>query len=149
MYLYRKSWVDNSEWLKPEHRAEIKMTKGGKEVNTSNIRYIVEEVGYWRKANAIHKWFVDNVQNGNDDCGEYTVTNEQLDKLKSICEAVLKELEKGETSLAESQLPTKSGFFFGDTDYGQYYKADLEDTIKICDMALSEPRAQLTYSSSW
>lgn len=149
MFLYRKSWVDNAEWIKPEHRAEIKMTKGGKEVDTSNIRYIVEEVGYWRKANAIHKWFVDNVQNGNDDCAEYTVTNEQLDKLKSICEAVLKELEKGETSLAESQLPTKSGFFFGDTDYGQYYKADLEDTIKICDIALSEPSAQLTYSSSW
>ena len=28
-----------------------------------------EEVGYWRKANAIHGWFVRNVQNGKDDCG--------------------------------------------------------------------------------
>ena len=23
----------------------------------------------WRKANAVHKWFVDHVQDGNDDCG--------------------------------------------------------------------------------
>ena len=37
-----------------------------------------EEVGYWRKANQIHKWFVDNVQDGVDDCGEYKVTKEQL-----------------------------------------------------------------------
>jgi len=149
MYLYRKSWVDSSEWVKPEHRTEIKITTGGKEVDTSKIRYIVEEVGYWRKANAIHKWFVDNVQGGEDDCGEYTVTHEQLEKLKSVCEAVLKDLEKGEVTLAESELPTQTGFFFGDTDYGQYYKADLKDTIEICDRALSDPNSQLTYTSSW
>jgi hypothetical protein len=26
--------------------------------------YVEVELGYWRKANHIHKWFVDNVQNG-------------------------------------------------------------------------------------
>lgn len=149
MFLYRKSWVDSSEWVKPEHRAEIKMTKGGKEADTSKIRYIVEEVGYWRKANAIHKWFVDNVQGGKDDCGEYTVTHEQLEKLKSICEAVLKDIEKGEVILAESELPTQSGFFFGDTDYGQYYKEDLEHTVKIIDEVLKHGRGEITYFSSW
>ena len=25
-------------------------------------------VGYWRKANAIHNWFVQNVQDGRDEC---------------------------------------------------------------------------------
>ena len=149
MYLYRKSWVDSSEWIKPEHRAEIKMTKGGKEVDTSNIRYIVEEVGYWRKANAIHKWFVDNVQDGEDDCREYTVTYEQLEKLKSICEAVLKEVENGEAALAKSELPTRSGFFFGDTGYGEWYKQDLKNTVKILDEVLKHGHGQITYSSSW
>jgi len=35
-----------------------------------------EEVGYWRKANHIHKWFVDNVQNGVDECLTYQVSIE-------------------------------------------------------------------------
>ena len=26
-----------------------------------NVFYIKQEVAYWRKANAIHKWFVDNI----------------------------------------------------------------------------------------
>lgn len=149
MFLHRKSWVDSSEWVKPEYRTEIKITTGGKEVDTSKIRFIVEEVGYWRKANAIHKWFVDNVQNGKDDCGEYSVTHEQLERLKSICEAVLKDLEKGEVALAESELPTQTGFFFGDTDYGQYYKEDLKDTVKIIDGILKHGAGEITYSSSW
>ena len=55
------------------------------------------EIGYWRKANAIHKWFVDNVQNGVDDCGEYKVTKEQLIQLHNACNDVL-----NNHSLAES-----------------------------------------------
>lgn len=31
-------------------------------------RSIWKEIGYWRKANHIHKWFVDCVQDGEDDC---------------------------------------------------------------------------------
>ena len=43
------------------------------------------EVMYWRKANAIHKWFVDNVQGGEDDCREYPVSNDQLIELRDTC----------------------------------------------------------------
>ena len=43
------------------------------------------EIIYWRKANAIHKWFVENVQEGVDDCGEYEVTVEQLTELRDLC----------------------------------------------------------------
>ena len=46
---------------------------------------------YWRKANAIHKWFVDNVQNGDDDCGDYEVYWEQLMELKGICKRIVEE----------------------------------------------------------
>ncbi len=42
-------------------------------------------VGYWRKANAIHKWFVDNVQDGKDECQTTYVSKENLEKLKEIC----------------------------------------------------------------
>jgi hypothetical protein len=42
---------------------------------------VIEEVMYWRKANQIHKWFVDNVQDGVDDCKEYWVSEEKLQEL--------------------------------------------------------------------
>ena len=33
----------------------------------------------WRKANAIHKFFVDTCQNGNDNCQRHYVSRENLD----------------------------------------------------------------------
>ena len=105
------------------------------------------ELGYWRKANAIHKWFVDNVQNGVDDCGEYKVTKEQLIELRDTCNDVLKE-----PNLAEHLLPTQSGFFFGGTDYGDGYVWDLENTVHIINEILENKSYcldDLYYSSSW
>ena len=106
-----------------------------------------EEVGYWRKANQIHKWFVDNVQDGVDDCGDYKVTKEQLIELHNRCNQVLNDHD-----LAESLLPSQSGFFFGSTDYDEGYYSDLEDTKRIIDDILeykSECLDNLYYSSSW
>lgn len=150
MYLYRKSWVNNGDWIKPEFKEEIEMTRGGNKVDTSKIRYIIEEVGYWRKANAIHRWFVENVQKGNDDCEEYFVPNESLSELRSICKKVLEDLEKDtNTLIAEQELPTQSGFFFGSTTYDSWYVEDLKNTISIIDEALAEDRGDFYYRSSW
>lgn len=52
-----------------------------------------EEVGYWRKANQVHAWFVDNVQNGVDDCDSYVVTAEKLEELLEICQRLLTNLK--------------------------------------------------------
>ena len=50
-----------------------------------------ENVMYWRKANAIHRWFVNNVQGGEDDCEfHFEVTKEVLKKLRDVCKEVLK-----------------------------------------------------------
>jgi hypothetical protein len=105
------------------------------------------EVGYWRKANQIHRWFVQNVQNGVDDCGEYKVTAEQLIQLYNICNEVL-----NDHSLAEELLPAQSGFFFGNTNYDDWYFNDLEDTKRIIDEILEYKTYcldDLYYSSSW
>lgn len=37
------------------------------------------QVAYWRKANAIHKWFVDNVQGGKDECQRSYVPRKALE----------------------------------------------------------------------
>lgn len=80
---------------------------------------------YWRKANAIHRWFVEHVQDGNDDCDTYEVTVEQLQELRDLCQKVT-----DDHALAPSLLPTTGGFFFGSTDYDDWYFDDVSWTAK-------------------
>ena len=102
-----------------------------------------EEVGYWRKANAIHGWFVRNVQNNVDDCGDYTVTKDQLRNLLMACELVLHD-----PVMSSTYLPTTSGFFFGNVEYDQWYLNSLESTIEII-KPLIDDQDEYYYSSSW
>ena len=88
-----------------------------------SCRGVEFEAIYWRKANAIHQWFVTNVQNGIDDCGQYPVSVEQLTELKTTIETILADKEQ-----AATLLPPQSGFFFGSTDIGPYYFEDLQYT---------------------
>ena len=124
-----------------------------------------EELIDWRKANHIHKWFVDNVQNGNDDCDNYPVSIEQLQKLLDVIneilgitikEKILNSLKDGfDKEKAEELLPTQSGFFFGSTDYDEYYLEDLKRTQKVLKTfleGLNEAKIKdlkITYWSSW
>lgn len=100
-------------------------------IDNEKIREIVEQVGYWRKANHIHKWFVDNVQDGEDDCRSYYVTIEQLTALRDACSRVI-----ADPSLAMEVLPPQAGFFFGGTEINDWYFDDLGHTVKIIDEIL-------------
>ena len=134
----------------------------------------LEEVGYWRKANQIHNWFVQNVQEGTDDCGEYDVTREQLSELLGICRQILDEVRVSEGEIrngkryqngvwediietgfvvenpevCEALLPSTSGFFFGSTDYDEYYMEDIRNTVEILEKVLGE-EGDFVYRSSW
>lgn len=118
-----------------------------------NVKTVSYGVGYWRKANAIHKWFVDNCQDGNDDCKDYYVSEDDLKKLKETCEFVLAfRGTTDEKKVVSENLPPCEGFFFGSTDIDEYYFQDLEETIKIVEKALKEIEendAEIYYSSSW
>ena len=110
--------------------------------------YIKEQVGYWRKANAIHRWFVENIQDGIDDC-EYhrEVTQEDLEELRDICREIL-----CNPDTAEDKLPTTSGFFFGSTVYDEWYMEDIKNTIDIITEVLKTTdfeKEMLYYVSSW
>jgi len=48
-----------------------------------------QELGYWRKANAVHGWFVRECANNVDECQEIFVSREQLSKLRSDCNDAL------------------------------------------------------------
>lgn len=104
-----------------------------------------KELGYWRKANSIHRWFVENVQDGVDDCGEYKVSKTQLIMLYNLCDKIL-----NDKSLAESLLPSQSGFFFGSVEYDNNYYSDLAETMSIIQNVLKlENTDYIYYNSSW
>ena len=84
------------------------------------------EIGYWRKANAIHNWFVNNCGDGEDTCQQMYVSLEKLEELLDACKQVSKD-----HGLAPVLLPTQDGFFFGSTEYDDWYFDKIEDTIKI------------------
>src|ERR1035437_4518849 len=116
------------------NRPEITIAGPGlNHIKPERVDEIKETVGYWRKANQIHSWFVTNVQNGVDDCGTYEVSTEQLQDLLDAVNTVLEDHD-----LAGSLLRPGAGFFFGGTEYDEYYFSDLEGTKGILEALFSE-----------
>lgn len=112
---------------------------------SSIVTEVVVDLGYWRKANAIHGWFVREVQRGVDDCGYYEVPPPMLEMLREKCEAVLTD-----NSLASTLLPVTEGFFFGGREYDEGYFQYLKDTIAIIDAVLPiRDKWTFYYHSSW
>ena len=110
------------------------------------VKEIVCEAMYWRKANSIHYWFVQNVQNGDDDCKEYYVSREKLESLIGVCEEVL-----ANPSKADDLLPIAQGFFFGSTKIDDWYWDDIKETIGTIRRLLSNTsdECEFYYASSW
>ena len=152
-------------------------------------------IGYFRKHNMIHKWFVDNIQNGVDDCGRYVIPFNKLKELLEICKHIMSGVTKTKKPTkymtdcngvehevwqmdtytpsieilrySMENLPTQSGFFFGNTDYLDDYFYCIENAIKVierviafCDMNYFDiyidkktgkytGRWVLEYQSSW
>lgn len=136
--------------------------------------YLNKEVAYWRKANAIHKWIYENcAREEQADYEDIEVSKEKLEELVEVCKRVLADLETCEKSktkihtgwsggedmyevynskVAEELLPTQAGFFFGSTEYSEWYKEDLEDTIEQITRVLEETdfeTEELYYSASY
>ena len=142
--------VDNFIEFEKGWKSQITTMK----IPTKHIYEVVYDIGYWRKANQIHKWFVDNVQDGEDDCRQYSVSKEQLLALKKICDDLLKSKDKEE---ALELLPPCEGFFFGSTnteldEFWECYWGDLSNTSTIITTALDyidKYEAYIYYVSSW
>lgn len=147
MYLHREYYVQNWEHTPKEHRHNITILEGNKpsRIPVDKITCVITSEVYWREANAIHKWFVDTVQDGKDDCGDYYVDTEQLKELLSLVTQVLEDHTK-----ASELLPTGIGFFFGSTEYDKYYFEDLKFTKKELTRVLAiDDSGEFKYYSSW
>jgi len=141
MYLNAKRFL----WHNESELAD-KLTENFPELGESRVKEVVAEAMYWRKSNAIHKWFVDNVQQGVDDCGNYDVSREQLQALLSVITEVLEDRKK-----ANTLLPPQTGFFFGSKDIDQWYWEDLKSTKERLEKLLAHemPGWWFEYHSSW
>ena len=148
----------------PEKRWELQeLIKDFFEIPGLKATSLELDIAYWRKSNQVHKWFVDNCQDGNDDCGNYSVETEQIQELIDLCKLVLKTAKTEKTDkiyggtkwengvrsdimvdgfvitnpeeIAEL-LPTEGGFFFGGTGYDSYYLEDIEYTKNVLEAGL-------------
>lgn len=204
MYLNRrvglKSSITHATDNDNEKVAEI---LGGAKVVASN------EVCYWRKFNALHKYFIDKFgDDGTDNCRDFELGIEDLRELLSMLEELRSRIKIGDgyavmttqwltkkdigereagdvidgeelkklnlrdadeitarcvveekrgdeyyvsfqrknkvvlnTDICEEMLPTEDGFFFGCTEYDEYYVKDIERTIEELKRIIKEHEA--------
>jgi hypothetical protein len=161
MYLHAKKYVEKVNWQALQDNDELSYnspeavfplwndiveTAGLSDVATDIYGVHVEVTcAYWRKSNQIHKWFVDNVQGGEDNCGEYYVSHEKLKELRETCRQAL-------FAKDPSLLPPSAGFFFGSYDIDEWYWRDIKETIKKLDRIFALPemsKLSFYYTSSW
>jgi hypothetical protein len=104
-------------------------------------------VAYWRKANQIHEWFVENVQGGEDECNPHHVSREQLQELRDLCSSLLKKKDRDAAAVGLAPI---SGFFFGSTEIDEWYWKELENTVEQLARVLKAPEdVSFIYQSSW
>lgn len=150
MYLSAKKYM--SKYFDAADSEKIKSINelfgvDGDEDGDYGAQEVIFRVAYWRKANAIHDWFVRNVQDGRDECQESWVSRDQLKELADLCKQIVAEPKK-----ADELLPTRSGFFFGSTDYDDWYMQEMQHTADRIDKILADPafvKADFYYQSSW
>lgn len=130
MYLYLSKYESESRWkeekIKNFYPSELDTLFNMIYEHNFCSKITEYQVAYWRKANAIHNWIIQNCANGVDECQKIYVSEDDLKQLINLCEKVLKD-----NSLASLLLPTCDGFFFGSQKYDEWYFKDLEYTIEV------------------
>lgn len=113
------------------------------------------DIAYWRKANAIHNWFVENVADGVDNCEAMGVDRSQLGELIKTLGDVLGLRHSGseESGLSiEDLLPTRGGSFFGTTEYEDYFWEYVQWTYDKLISITENPKFDgfdFVYQASW
>jgi hypothetical protein len=154
MYLYRREYVGGWDWKNvPGDRNERAMYDSILEYmkidrcEGSPHANIEVCVAYWRKANAVHKWFCD-LDGGRDECQSIYVSYDKLRELRDLCASIIEQ-----PAMASAALPTQPGFFFGSYDYDEWYFEDMQNTVKQLDSVLADVGpdtwVDFIYRASW
>ena len=134
MYLYRQQYVSgySFEGSDPSTYQNILAAAGITGTPESPHLTVSACVAYWRKANAIHAWFY-SLDGGRDECQRIPVT---LDQLRELHNLALMSLNV--PAVRANPLPTQSGFFFGPTEYDEWYEQNAKSTVEQLDRILSD-----------
>ena len=160
MYLYREQFVSGWNYSKDADTSlydTILEATGLERCEGSPHAMLKVCVAYWSKANAIHGWFVRELAGGVDECQPIHVPIAKLRELRDKAEAMLNVPANFRANVAEkSGLTSQSGFFFGSTDYDDWYIEDMKHTVKQIDAALASIPADASdwdysfiYQASW
>lgn len=104
------------------------------------------EIGYWRKCNFLHKFLCTNGQ---------LIENEILyiiprATLYDFLEKAVKVVKKHSTKFSQNTLPTCAGFFYGSTEYDDYYyEWVLEEISKVAEILKNYDDEKFLYYASW
>lgn len=83
------------------------------------------EIGYFRKVNFLVKYF-ENKGMGVENQHPLEIFKEDAEELAENCRKVLENHD-----LAEELLPTREGFFFGPTEYDDWYFECVQDVLNF------------------
>lgn len=85
---------------------------------------------YWRKANQIRNWFVEHLDgfNYDDNCKEFIVPKETIYQLLDDIKIVLDDRNHINGTAHKEIMPISQGFFFGGTEYDDWYYMQLRET---------------------
>lgn len=178
MYLSKKTYVKQWSHNKPEDQFEVSVKRGGEpfeKIEPTRVSYVTEELMYWRKANQIHGWFVNNTDERLEEVS-YSVSKEHLDSLLETCKQVLDIINKSEKGVVQvfggwksgeeykvdvevydcldeiaELLPPTQGFFYGSNEIDDYYKENVESTIEFLERELPKCTEydEFEYYASW
>lgn len=130
-------------------------TSGGGSVSYKDGQVCVSiTCAYWRKANAIHSWFVENIQDGVDDCQTSDDINyELLALLASHCRTALDAYAADDFDKAQEILTPKAGFFFGPAEVNEWWAQNATYTAErvelLVNLAIQTGGVSFNYESSW
>lgn len=127
MYLYAERYVFNDAVFNADDPAIYKFIAKTIESDTlpepkfggMSVRQCV---GYWRKANAIHGWFVRELADGVDNCRDIYVPKEALIKLRDNCVDELANRAKAKPNESKHVIKVEEG----DTDVFNKIIADIK-----------------------
>ena len=114
----------NYDWkIRPYTDKILTLPELEEQANKEVDDYWEQYDAYFRKVNFLFKYFEDR---GKMVDQYYAfVESEDIEDIIYKCEQVL-----NDHSLAHSLLPTQDGFFFGSTDYDDWYFSDVKDCLR-------------------
>ena len=160
MYFYARktTYKSFSKWDEPDSVDETNYPEDLKTfsdyVYDRNFKSVQTEtryqIGYFRKFNALHSYIVKTFADGIDNCQDIILYKEDVEQIKKVLDDVLNAHQQVEK--AKELLPTQSGFFFGGTDYDEFYFEDVKDAADLMQNFLDNfdfDKYQLVYQASW